>query len=203
MELFYLYLVTFGSLLMSQGECGEWECKIPDDQKKSKEITAPIPVNRECEVAAKIEMPNLKCWVGIESVEVDDVELLDCNFAKDKNISIPYGELRKKFKGIREKRFGIQDNGEEWPNPVTDWVCSSVPHKGTVTKDCLPRNHAPGWYATPIPGPAPGPRMRKPGCNGMVCYCNQKDGCNEAHLHLPGLLTAVLSALWILRYLHI
>lgn len=202
MDLFYLYLISFGSLLLSQGECGEWECKTPDDQKKSKAITAPIPVNRPCSVAAEEERPNLKCWVGIESVEVDNVKLTDCNLAKNITIFIPYGELRKKFKNVREKRFGIQDNGEEWPNPITDWVCSSVPHKGTITKDCLPRNHAPGWYSTPIAGPAPGARMRKPGCNGMVCYCNKKDGCNGSLVNLPGLLPAILSALLLIKTFH-
>ena len=28
-------------------------------------------------------------------------------------------------------------------------------------------------------GPALGLHMRKPGCNGGTCYCNQRDLCNE------------------------
>ena len=35
-----------------------------------------------------------------------------------------------------------------------------------------PQNHAPYWFKTPIDGPALGPHMRRPGCNGAVCYCN-------------------------------
>ena len=41
------------------------------------------------------------------------------------------------------------------------------------------QNHAPNWYRTPLRGPALGRHMRKPGCNGAVCYCNSRDFCNE------------------------
>ena len=36
------------------------------------------------------------------------------------------------------------------------------------------QSNAPYWFKTPIPGPAPGPHMRRPGCNGAVCYCNDQ-----------------------------
>ena len=29
-----------------------------------------------------------------------------------------------------------------------------------------------------LPGPALGKHMRKPGCNGAVCYCNNENYCN-------------------------
>ena len=32
----------------------------------------------------------------------------------------------------------------------------------------------PYWFKAPIAGPAPGPHMRRPGCNGAVCYCNHQ-----------------------------
>ena len=37
---------------------------------------------------------------------------------------------------------------------------------------------APSWYKTALAGPALGPNMRKPGCNGAVCYCNNGNYCN-------------------------
>ena len=40
------------------------------------------------------------------------------------------------------------------------------------------QNHAPNWFRAPLTGPAPGPHMRRPGCNGAVCYCNNEDYCN-------------------------
>ena len=57
---------------------------------------------------------------------------------------------------------------------------------------------APEWFKTAIQGPAYGQHMRRPGlnpfysetlfylkllcysgCNGGVCYCNDKDYCND------------------------
>ena len=64
------------------------------------------------------------------------------------------------------------------------------------------QNQAPGWWREPLMGPAfptghkPAPKvgriffshtyfalfvkeMRRPGCNGGVCYCNKEDYCND------------------------
>merc|ERR1712038_1172553 len=45
---------------------------------------------------------------------------------------------------------------------------------------------APGWWKTPLMGPAFSSGMvgavkepKSPGCNGGVCYCNNKDFCND------------------------
>ena len=43
----------------------------------------------------------------------------------------------------------------------------------------LLQNHAPPWWRSVLRGPALGLHMRKPGCNGGTCYCNQRDLCNE------------------------
>ena len=41
------------------------------------------------------------------------------------------------------------------------------------------QNEAPSWYKTPLRGPAKGENGRQVGCNGMVCYCNNADYCNQ------------------------
>ena len=38
---------------------------------------------------------------------------------------------------------------------------------------------APEWFKTAIQGPAYGQHLRRPGCNGGVCYCNDRDFCND------------------------
>ena len=50
------------------------------------------------------------------------------------------------------------------------------------------QNQAPPWWKQPLMGPAfptghkPAPKeMRKPGCNGGVCYCNKENYCNDRH----------------------
>ena len=85
---------------------------------------------------------------------------------------------------------------------------------GTVTYDCVPQvswtnqpslevvlqEKAPAWFKKPIPGPALGPHMRKPGCNGAVCYCNDGDYCNSA-LDTKTECLKLLALLACLRYL--
>ena len=44
----------------------------------------------------------------------------------------------------------------------------------TMNNNLVFQSNAPVWFKTPIPGPAPGPHMRRPGCNGAVCYCNDQ-----------------------------
>ena len=55
--------------------------------------------------------------------------------------------------------------------------CASQQPKTSHTN--LLQNHAPPWWRSVLRGPALGPYMRKPGCNGGTCYCNQRDLCNE------------------------
>lgn len=52
--------------------------------------------------------------------------------------------------------------GSAW----SQWACAKIPHLGSVTKDCVLEENLPDWWD----------RM----CNGAVCYCNDKDGCNGA-----------------------
>ena len=51
---------------------------------------------------------------------------------------------------------------------LSSWACAKIPHLGSVTKDCVLEENLPEWWD----------RM----CNGAVCYCNDKDGCNAATL---------------------
>ena len=67
-----------------------------------------------------------------------------------------------------------------------NWVCAYQPISNTVIYDCLPENQAPGWWKTPLMGPAFSSGMvgavkepKSPGCNGGVCYCNDKAFCND------------------------
>ena len=57
-----------------------------------------------------------------------------------------------------------------------------------VNTTLLFQNQAPTWWKTPLMGPSfptghkPAPKeMRKPGCNGGVCYCNTGNYCNDRH----------------------
>ena len=91
-------------------------------------------------------------------------------------------------------RFGIQGSGikfeakhqwERW-GEVGNWVCAYQPISNTVIYDCLPENQAPGWWKTPLMGPAFSSGMvgavkepKSPGCNGGVCYCNNENFCND------------------------
>ena len=91
-------------------------------------------------------------------------------------------------------RFGIQGSGikfeakHQWKRwgDVGNWVCAYQPISNTVIYDCLPENQAPGWWKTPLMGPAFSSGMvgavkepKTPGCNGGVCYCNDKNFCND------------------------
>ena len=121
-----------------------------------------------------------------------------------------------------------------WSGDHGGWVCSTYPMEGTLTYDCLPevsptltpaspspqpdwlQVEAPAWFKTAIPGPARGPHMREPGCNGAVCYCNDGDFCNckgslcsgaalgspTNHLQLVlAILCSSLRCLWIINSL--
>ena len=50
------------------------------------------------------------------------------------------------------------------------------------------QNQAPPWWKTPLIGPGfpsghklAAKEMRKPGCNGGVCFCNKNNYCNDRH----------------------
>ena len=58
--------------------------------------------------------------------------------------------------------------------------CATVlTNKMKASHSNLLQNHAPPWWRSVLRGPALGLHMRKPGCNGGTCYCNQRDLCNE------------------------
>jgi len=140
-----------------------------------------LPVNRLFTVDAGEPTPDLKCVVGFHSIEEEVTWRMNCSEAHTKEMVLSK-DLRKALKwvpGRRILKFGSQSNGNPWPGNVTSWVCATIPMSGTVTYDCIPENHAPNWYRTPLRGPALGRHMRKPGCNGAVCYCNSRDFCNE------------------------
>jgi len=140
-----------------------------------------LPVNRLFTVDAGEPTPDLKCVVGFHSIEEEVTWRMNCSEAHTKEMVLSK-DLRKALKwvpGRRILKFGSQSNGKPWPGNVTSWVCATIPMSGTVTYDCIPENHAPNWYRTPLRGPALGRHMRKPGCNGAVCYCNSRDFCNE------------------------
>jgi len=140
-----------------------------------------LPVNRLFTVDAGEPTPDLKCVVGFHSIEEEVTWRMNCSEAHTKEMVLSK-DLRKALKwvpGRRILKFGSQSNGKPWPGNVTSWVCATIPMSGTVTYDCIPENHAPTWWRSVLRGPALGLHMRKPGCNGGTCYCNQRDLCNE------------------------
>ena len=102
-------------------------------------------------------------------------------------------------------KYNAHSYWKNWTAPVSNWVCGYYPILATVIFDCIPevyvfnqtiknnnqyifQNQAPTWWKTPLMGPGfptghkPAPKeMRKPGCNGGVCYCNDKNYCNDRH----------------------
>ena len=53
-------------------------------------------------------------------------------------------------------------------------MCAKKPEDGRLVKDCVPQHEAPSWYK----------HLQEDidfqGCNGGVCYCDDRDGCNAA-----------------------
>lgn len=139
------------------------------------------PVNRMISVGAGHPTPNIACLIGFHSIDSEDFFRVNCSDAHKIEIPVSY-QRRKELQWNKKKktiRFGCRDDNSPWPYPVKSWVCHSFPEKGTVTYNCIPENEAPDWFKKPIPGPAPGPYQRRPGCNGFVCYCNHKNYCND------------------------
>jgi len=140
-----------------------------------------LPVNRLFTVDAGEPTPDLKCVVGFHSIEEEVTWRMNCSEAHTKEMVLSK-DLRKALKwvpGRRILKFGSQSNGKPWPGNVTSWVCATIPMSGTVTYDCIPENQSPSWYKKALQGPAKGNKGRQVGCNGMVCYCNNADYCNQ------------------------
>jgi len=168
------------------------------------------PVNRFFTAENTKAQPDLECLVGLDSATVSEVYKVRCDQAW--NISIQYNrKTANSFHGanyisehdrrLRTIKFGIQGSGIKynahvyWKNwtAVTNWVCSYFPISSNIIYDCLPENEAPPWWKIPLLGPAfptghkPAPKeMRKPGCNGGVCYCNGDNYCNDRHGMMGG-----------------
>jgi len=144
-----------------------------------------LPVNRLFTVDAGVPTPDLKCVVGFHSIEEEVTWRMNCSEAHTKEMVLSK-DLRKALKwvpGRRILKFGSQSNGEPWLENVTSWVCATIPMAGTVTYDCIPENQSPSWFKKPLQGPAKAWKGRQVGCNGMVCYCNNADYCNQKEGH--------------------
>lgn len=164
------------------------------------------PVNRHFTAEGSEPRPDLECVVGVHSASTSELYRVRCDQAW--NITIKYGRkqasdfLAKKYISEHDRRlriikFGIEGSGikynahaywKNWTRPIANWVCGYHPISATIIFDCIPENQAPPWWKTPLMGPAfptghkPAPKeMRKPGCNGGVCYCNKENYCNDRH----------------------
>ncbi|XP_023347291.1 uncharacterized protein LOC111716106 isoform X1 [Eurytemora carolleeae] len=156
------------------------------------------PINKMFTVGAEGPTPDLACLVGFHSIDADFNFRVNCSEAHEIEIPISF-DRRKELKWEKKKktlRFGTQEDNTPWPQPVNSWVCSTTPQAGTVTFNCVPENQASDWFKAVLRGPAYGPYGRKPGCNGAVCYCNDRDFCNSAlQLHSVHTVHTVLSVL--------
>jgi len=164
------------------------------------------PVNRYFSAASDEPQPDLECLVGVDSASTSELYKVKCTDAW--NISVKYDRkkantlasgryISEHDRRLRTIRFGIQGSGvkynahaywKNWTGPVDNWVCGYYPILATVIFDCIPENQAPTWWKTKLMGPnfptghKPAPKeMRKPGCNGGVCYCNKENYCNDRH----------------------
>jgi len=167
------------------------------------------PVNRYFSAASDDPQPDLECLVGVDSASTSEMYKVKCTDAW--NISVKYDRkkanslaagrlISEHDRRLRTIRFGIQGSGikynahaywQNWTGPINNWVCGYYPMLATVIFDCIPENQAPSWWKTPLMGPSfptghkPAPKeMRKPGCNGGVCYCNKENYCNDRHSYL-------------------
>jgi len=168
--------------------------------------TAFEPVNRFFTAESPEQQPELECLVGIHSSAASEMYRVRCTEAW--NISVQYDRkkanslasakwISEHDRRLRTFKFGIEGSGlkynshaywKNWTAPIANWVCGYYPILGLVIFDCIPENQAPNWWKTPLMGPGfptghkPAPKeMRKPGCNGGVCYCNDKNYCNDRH----------------------
>ena len=58
------------------------------------------------------------------------------------------------------------------------------------------QREAPGWYVHLLDN------RDYQGCNGAVCYCDDRDACNSApaRLSLPATITILATTLWASRW---
>jgi len=171
---------------------------------------AQLPVNRYFSAESPAPRPDLHCLVGVDSMSVSELYKVRCDQAW--KISIKYDRatansfastnyISEHDRRLRTIKFGVEGSGIKynayalWGNwtGVQNWVCGYQPLHSTVVYDCIPEREAPPWWKVPLLGPAfptghkPAPKeMRKPGCNGGVCYCNAEDYCNDRHKILAG-----------------
>ena len=150
----------------------------------------------------------MECLVGVDSADTSELYKVNCNQAwnisvkldkKKANALAAENHISDQDRIRRIVRFGIQGSGikfeakHQWKSwgPVDNWVCAYQPILNTVIYDCLPENQAPAWWKKPLMGPAFSSGMvgavkepKSPGCNGGVCYCNDKDYCNDRYVTL-------------------
>ena len=84
---------------------------------------------------------------------------------------------------MNERRYEFGDT-----EGADDWVCAKIPNDGRIKKDCVPRKEAPGWFVHLLENrdfqvrPGQGGQLSQPpvlqGCNGGVCFCDDRDACN-------------------------
>merc|ERR1719204_687981 len=91
--------------------------------------------------------------------EVQTFKMIDCNKA----------HYPKEIIQVNERRYEFGDP-DGAPN---GWVCAKIPHDGSIKKDCVPKREAPTWYAHLLEN------RDFRGCNGAVCFCDDRDGCNS------------------------
>ena len=82
---------------------------------------------------------------------------------------------------VNERRYEFGDT-----DGADDWVCAKIPNDGRIKKDCVPRREAPGWFVHLLdnrdfkvrPGQVGYNDSSLQGCNGGVCFCDDRDACN-------------------------
>merc|ERR1711973_412437 len=99
----------------------------------------------------------------MDLLEVNTFKLMDCNKA----------HYDKEVIQVNERRYVFGD-GENAKDEPDDWVCAKIPNDGRIKKDCVSKREAPGWYVGLLEN-----RDYK-GCNGGVCFCDDRDACNSA-----------------------
>merc|ERR1712032_710074 len=128
-----------------------------------------------------------QCYIGVldayanpntltmfDMSEVMTYKLIDCDKA----------HYPKEIIQVNERRYEFGD-----PNGSPDgWVCAKIPHDGSIKKDCVPKREAPGWYVHLLEN------RDFQGCNGAVCFCDDRNGCNsDTRISATGSLILVLS----------
>eukprot|EP00091_Calanus_sinicus_P012460 TRINITY_DN28073_c0_g1_i1.p1 TRINITY_DN28073_c0_g1~~TRINITY_DN28073_c0_g1_i1.p1 ORF type:complete len:125 (-),score=26.58 TRINITY_DN28073_c0_g1_i1:65-439(-) len=93
----------------------------------------------------------------MDLLEVNTFKLLDCSKA----------HYDKEIIQVNERRYEFGDE-----DGAIEWVCAKIPSDGRIKKDCVPKREAPGWYLHLLDN------RDYQGCNGAVCFCDDRDACN-------------------------